>query len=480
MAVYMGGLFILFTAFLLTIPYKRKERKKLSKKEHRLWFLYGLSMFLADRIPKKFRQKNTESGKMLAVLCVKENVSQEKYLYLVQKISICLCILFFACAVGAPVTLSEQEQSAHKLVALERKVTGDTDYHFVAEKKNGETEKIDVTLQEQELPEEEIRRRLEGKRQELQNIFLGKNKSPDYVNMPLNLVTDFGKDRIAVSWELENTTWVDYEGNLSEDIPQEGQPVSVRATMTWKNVSIIYEFMIYVFPQKQSNDLQSKLQKYVNESGADRKKVALPTEIDGQQVTYFEEFSKVGQWLLPIGLVVALAVFFLKDKDLKKKLQERTIQMEHDYPEIVNQILLYYGAGLSMKSAFEKIVENYRREKAAGERNSRFAYEELDMALTKMKSGISEIAAINEFGSRCGQQNYIRLSGIIEQNQRHGTKELSLALRAELNHAMAERKNHALKEGSTISAKLLGPMILMLIIVMVIIMVPAMMSMNFN
>ena len=133
-----------------------------------------------------------------------------------------------------------------------------------------------------------------------------------------------------------------------------------------------------------------------------------------------------------------------------------------------------------MKSTFEQIVENYRHEKQNGENQYRYVYEELEMALTKMKSGISEIVSINEFGNRCGQQNYIRLSGIIEQNQRHGTAELTYALKAELNHAMAERKNGALKEGSTISAKLLGPMVLILIIVMIIIMAPAFMSMQFN
>ncbi len=478
--VYQIGLFILFAAYILTALYRREDRKKISKKEHRLWFLYGLSMFLIDRLPKKIIRKKTAAGKMLKTLYVKENIHQEQYFYLVEKTALCLCVLFLTCGIGTLVSFSEQAQASHKIVSLKRKINKDTDYSFVAEKTNGETENIEVTLQKQELSEEEIRAGLEKKKKKLLQIFLGENQSADHVDMPLNLVTNFGEEDIFVSWELENTTWVDYEGKLADNIPAEGQPVSVSATMTWNNVNTIYEFIIYVYPPKVQNDLQSKIQSYVNEHELNQKNVLLPTKIDGEKITYFELFSKVGPWILPIGLAVAAAVFFLRDQDLKKKMQERNVQMEHDYPEIVSQILLYYGAGLSMKSTFEQIVENYRHEKQNGENQYRYVYEELEMALTKMKSGISEIVAINEFGNRCGQQNYIRLSGIIEQNQRHGTAELKYALKAELNHAMAERKNGALKEGSTISAKLLGPMVLILIIVMIIIMAPAFMSMQFN
>lgn len=60
--------------------------------------------------------------------------------------------------------------------------------------------------------------------------------------------------------------------------------------------------------------------------------------------------------------------------------------------------------------------------------------------------------------------NYIKLANIIEQNIRRGTGELSFALENELNRALVERKNTALKRGSEISTKLLGPMTVMLIV----------------
>ena len=44
--------------------------------------------------------------------------------------------------------------------------------------------------------------------------------------------------------------------------------------------------------------------------------------------------------------------------------------------------------------------------------------------------------------------------------------------------SLFERKNTALKRGSEISTKLLGPMTVMLIVALVILMVPALMSIN--
>ena len=52
------------------------------------------------------------------------------------------------------------------------------------------------------------------------------------------------------------------------------------------------------------------------------------------------------------------------------------------------------------------------------------------------------------------------------------------ALKSEVNSAVNTRKNSILKEGSEISTKLLGPMVIMLIISIVIIMVPAFLSIN--
>jgi len=100
------------------------------------------------------------------------------------------------------------------------------------------------------------------------------------------------------------------------------------------------------------------------------------------------------------------------------------------------------------------------------------------MSLNKMKTGVSESVAIAEFGKRCNLHSYTKFTGLIEQNMKRGTKELTVALRNELNEALLEKKVNMQKKGGQISTKLMGPMIIMLIIAIAIIMVPAFMSMG--
>ena len=44
-------------------------------------------------------------------------------------------------------------------------------------------------------------------------------------------------------------------------------------------------------------------------------------------------------------------------------IRDRERQMRMDYPEIVNGIALLVGAGLTVKNAWKKIVDNYEEQK---------------------------------------------------------------------------------------------------------------------
>ena len=74
---------------------------------------------------------------------------------------------------------------------------------------------------------------------------------------------------------------------------------------------------------------------------------------------------------------MSVALFFFKDRDIKDKMEDRNEQLLEDYPEIVNKLLLYHNAGLSVKSAIEKIVSGYKEDKKEYHEMLRYAYEEL-------------------------------------------------------------------------------------------------------
>lgn len=471
------GLILINILYLCTIPYKKTFRKKLNSKEHKLLALYGFSMFITDRFPKKLRDKNGAVDKAIKELKVKENVQKEKYLYLVQKISISLLVIIVTLVIGVATGMLEKMKESESIKELKRDSSKMMTYEFVAEKENEQQETIVVDINSKELTDDEVYELLESMEAPLVKKVLGENESTEKVSKPLNLVSSIGNG-ISVTWEISDSSIINYDGEISESISQEGSIVSLTANMMLNDISTEYTFFVNVYPSANEKSLQQQLQEYVNENNKYDEKVKLPETVNGRTVRYFPKTQNSYHWIILAGIVGAMAIFILKDQDLKKEVKKRNHQMTMDYPEIVGEILLYYNAGLSFKSGIERIVINYENEKQQDKSLFRYAYEELEITLRKMKSGISEVEAINEYGNRCGLHCYIKLAGIIEQNIRRGSREVSYALKTELNNAMFERKNAALKEGGEMSTKLLGPMVIMLIISIVIIMVPALWSMN--
>ena len=95
-----------------------------------------------------------------------------------------------------------------------------------------------------------------------------------------------------------------------------------------------------------------------------------------------------------------------------------------------------------------------------------------------MQCGQPEGKAILDFGKRCKLQPYLKLTTLLEQNRRTGTKNLQQVLEQEMIAAWEQQKNVARRMGEEAGTKLLLPLFLMLFVVMVLVMVPAMMAMG--
>ena len=145
-----------------------------------------------------------------------------------------------------------------------------------------------------------------------------------------------------------------------------------------------------------------------------------------------------------------------------------------DYPEIVNKMALFLGAGMTAKRAWRKVVEDYERQKAVW--GERYAYEEMKRTCHEMDSKATEAVSYENFGRRCDVQVYVRFGALLSQNLRKGTKGLTQLLKLEAIQAFEERKALAKRLGEEAGTKLLLPMFLMLAIVLIIVIIPAFLS----
>ena len=143
-----------------------------------------------------------------------------------------------------------------------------------------------------------------------------------------------------------------------------------------------------------------------------------------------------------------------------------------DYPQIISKFVLYLGAGLSIRSTFIRLGEEYQKGREDG-KEERGAYEEILRVCRELSSGVSETEAYAHFGQRCRMRQYARLSTLLTQNLRKGNQELLSVMQQEAQASFEERRNLARKLGEEAETKLLLPMIMMLTITMLIIIIPA-------
>ena len=139
---------------------------------------------------------------------------------------------------------------------------------------------------------------------------------------------------------------------------------------------------------------------------------------------------------------------------------------------MVQKLVLYLGAGLTVRAAFGRIATEYEKGRKEGKR-VQAVYEEMLYTCRELQAGVSEGAAYEHFGKRTGLQEYVRLSTLLMQNLKKGNSTLLQRLKEEADRACIEQLQNSRRLGEEAVTKLLLPMVMLLWVVMLIIMIPA-------
>lgn len=349
--------------------------------------------------------------------------------------------------------------------------------------KSGQKIPLEIEVSEQKYTKQEAEKMFARLSHRLDTLILGENESLDRVEKNLNLVTEVEKEPVTIRWELDDYQWMNVRGELSEkEKPVDGTVVNLRAILTYtedESLQALYERAICIYPEKKTEQ-----QKMVDEiedvvlqaESADRTKNTwqLPDTLNGTSLHYYQVFNKRGISVIVMSVLIAVLLWLQQKQDQRQNLNEKREQMMLDYPEIINKLTLFIGAGMTVKRAWKKIVQDYEVQKDTW--GSRYAYEEMKLTCREIESGISETESYEKFGKRCEVQAYLKLGALLSQNLRKGVKGLSEILRQESAQAFEERKASAKRKGEEAGTKLLLPMFLMLTIVLVIVIVPAFLS----
>ena len=349
----------------------------------------------------------------------------------------------------------------------------------------GEKKRIPVQIEvaEKQYSEEEIQKLFKRIIQKMEGMILGENESLDRIEHDMNLLTKIPDEPVEVSWELDHYDVMNVRGELQpEFVKEEGTLVTLHAVLTYsenEEEQAAYQCTANVFPRTLDKKEKEKLQieetiRRREEESRTSKKLRLPDKILDKEAAYYRKMDSRGLVLMIMGILTGILLYALDIQNKGKEEEQKKRQMILDYPEIVNKMTLFLGAGMAAKRAWRKVVEDYESQKDIW--GERYAYEEMKRVCHEMESGVAESESYENFGRRCNVQAYIRFGALLSQNLRKGTQGLTQLLKMESVQAFEERKARAKRLGEEAGTKLLLPMFLMLAVVLVIVIVPAFLS----
>ncbi len=312
----------------------------------------------------------------------------------------------------------------------------------------------------------------------LPNLILGSNVSLEAVRSDLELVQEVEGYPFQLEWESGDYSYINSDGCvINEKVEPEGVVVNLIVSMIYGDYREEQVIPVHILPSEYSSEEQLRKEIYellIKQEQQERssEQVELPLELEGRTINWKEETDDASGTLFLLLCVAAVVVYFVKDEELREKVEERNKQLLFDYPRLISRVTLYLGAGMTIRNVFCKIALDYQKEKQAGG-EARYVYEEMLLTCHELDSGVSETVAYEHFGKRCRLIQYIKFSNLLVQNLRKGSNSLLEVLQQESKNAFEERKNRARRLGEEAGTKLLMPMMLMLGIVMILIIIPA-------
>lgn len=285
-------------------------------------------------------------------------------------------------------------------------------------------------------------------------------------------------DVVEADWSFEPFGLIDTEGNIRyEKLKEEGETMQAKVSLSCGEYEQILTFPFRIFPKELSleeesiKQLEKCLQEQMNLEGSSQ--IRLPTQLGNNKVVWSEKREYITPQILFLELMtVALLWVVFKRKRIQDE-KKRLAAMEYEYPNIVNQLSLLLGAGMTTKQAWKRIAGQYAFKRKAGMIEENVVYEGIAQMTHRLSEGESERSVYQQFTQEIPAQNYRKLMRILLGSLEKGVQGLCERLEEESRLAYEQRIIQVKKRGEEASTKMLVPLMLMLMIVMGIVMLPA-------
>ena len=356
------------------------------------------------------------------------------------------------------------------------------EYTLLVEGLEAEAVPVTVSVSPRKYTQDEAQRVFYEVMDGIEERIRAENASLMEVTSELSLPSRVDEKGIRLRWRSSDPELLSSEGKVKTEVsaPQE---VTLYAELSDGACSADFEIPVRLVPGKLTGE-QERLKGFTrelrlrDEAQQEEGYLTLPREYDGRALRYRSEAEGGYEIILLLGILTAVLLSVKGRTAEREREKKREQELLLDYAEVVSKLMVFIGAGMTIRNAWERMVKDYEAGCGKGNQRPSAAYQEMQKTYYQLKNGMAEGEAYREFGRRCRLQPYLKLSSLLEQNRKAGTKNLRAILQTEMADAFEMRKNLARRMGEEAGTKLLLPLFLMLGIIMVMIMVPAMMTMG--
>ncbi len=414
----------------------------------------------------------------LSYLAPLEQAGQRRKRYWEQKITISFLLAGGGFLFAGFLTVKGITEQRESISALSRNETGKGTQRYtlyIEGETEPETYCLEVAIEEKKPTREEAEEQFFLIYEELRRVIAGENPSLEEVYESLFLPERLDDLGCTIQWMSDTWEIVSADGEVRNKELSEPCVVYLTAEVSYGDYQDIFYFSVQVCPKREVEgiwiDEVGKQISLEDKKDLENPMVALPEIVGEQKVKYYHSLQESGYSVGLLGAAAAGGLWIAVDYEIPKRKKKRQEELTREYSKVVSKLTLLIGAGMSIRLAWERIVEDNMQKQNLGA-----AEQEMQVTYYELKQGVAEGMAYRNFGKRIGLKPYRKLGNLLEQNLRKGTAGLTRLLEAEAAESFEIRKGRALMAGEEASSKLLIPMFFMLLIVLVICIVPALLT----
>lgn len=318
--------------------------------------------------------------------------------------------------------------------------------------------------------QEEANKYFEEAIKEITKDFLGVEKE-----VPLK--KSYCDGRVKAQWSFQPAGVINAEGKVYTEKIVEEMVVSAQVELESGAYETIYSFsfLLYAPVLSESELLLQKIEEWLKTQSEmeGTEEIQLPSKINGIELQWTERKEYITPQIIVLEVLGFVIFEVLSRRNQAEEKKKRMLQMERDYPDVVSQMALLLGAGMTTRQAWNRIASQYKFKCEHKMIEKRMVFEGILRMARRLAEGETERSVYEKFTEEISAHSYRKLMRMLLGSLEKGSQGVAKGLEEESRLAFEKRILNAKKQGEEVSTKMLIPLMLMMMIVMGIVILPA-------